>query len=582
MLMNSQIRIIRPLSVVFVAACLITIAPMVTWAGTEVVVQTGDDSPDGNGELDLFNAPTINAAGQLAFLSQLSGTAGGTADNTGMFRYDTNGDLARIARSGQTFEGKTILGFFPSFGYISANGTVGSLAIFSGGGSAYTLGDGAALTQMYPTAMPSPSGQSNTLLGVIAEVINDSGVAVYRAVFNGAQPESGFYQRSASGVHSVRLLGQTPAPRGGTITSTGGFPTLNEMNQVGTILTIDVGGSSIKSAARIDGTTVNELVRQGDLLPDGVTTVGSFLSSYAFVNSSGQVAFAANVTRPSYGGQGIYLADTSTASCVATGVLPGSTTAATNMQVVGISDAGRVAFTTEFLGGFDPLSGIYLTSTSGTTLAAFEDTATPVPGKFFRGFLSGGTTINDAGQIAFIAELSDTVNGASAGRGIFFYDDAGGLQQVARTGDSLNGSTISTVYFYGTVSGTGSVSPDTSFTGLNNLGQVAFAFTLADGTDGVAIWTKSVGVPGDYNENGVVDAADYVLWRKNNNTAVTLPNDATPGTSPADYDVWRAHFGQPPGSGSGANAHAAVPEPATSVLLILATVGWCIRRRQHS
>ena len=72
-----------------------------------------------------------------------------------------------------------------------------------------------------------------------------------------------------------------------------------------------------------------------------------------------------------------------------------------------------------------------------------------------------------------------------------------------------------------------------------------------------------LGVPGDYNNNGVVDAADYVAWRKNNNTAVTLPNDATPGTSAADYSVWRAHFGQKAGSGSsvvGATS-GAIPEP---------------------
>ena len=85
---------------------------------------------------------------------------------------------------------------------------------------------------------------------------------------------------------------------------------------------------------------------------------------------------------------------------------------------------------------------------------------------------------------------------------------------------------------------------------------------------------------GDYNNNGTVDAADYVLWRKNNNTAVTLPNDATPGTSPADYTVWRSHFGQPPGSGSGASANAAIPEPATFLLLMFGVAGWCLRRRR--
>src|SRR6185312_4609006 len=50
---------------------------------------------------------------------------------------------------------------------------------------------------------------------------------------------------------------------------------------------------------------------------------------------------------------------------------------------------------------------------------------------------------------------------------------------------------------------------------------------------------------GDYNNNGVVDAGDYVVWRKLLNQNVTMPNDSTPGTvTPADYTTWRAHFGE--------------------------------------
>lgn len=68
----------------------------------------------------------------------------------------------------------------------------------------------------------------------------------------------------------------------------------------------------------------------------------------------------------------------------------------------------------------------------------------------------------------------------------------------------------------------------------------------------------------------LVDAADYVVWRKNNNTAITLPNDLTPGTvSQADYDVWRAHFGHPYGSGWGASVNTAVPKPITALRIIL-------------
>jgi hypothetical protein len=77
-----------------------------------------------------------------------------------------------------------------------------------------------------------------------------------------------------------------------------------------------------------------------------------------------------------------------------------------------------------------------------------------------------------------------------------------------------------------------------------------------------------VGVPGDYNSNGVVDAADYVMWRDRLGTATTLPNEVagvTPGNvTNEDYTAWRARFGRTSGSGSGAAlAAAAVPEPST-------------------
>jgi hypothetical protein len=85
------------------------------------------------------------------------------------------------------------------------------------------------------------------------------------------------------------------------------------------------------------------------------------------------------------------------------------------------------------------------------------------------------------------------------------------------------------------------------------------------------------GVNGDYNGNGVVDASDYVIWRKRLNQNVTLPNDTTPGTvTAADYTVWRANFGKAAsGSGSGSSlASGQVPEPASG---LLATVlGICV------
>jgi hypothetical protein len=49
---------------------------------------------------------------------------------------------------------------------------------------------------------------------------------------------------------------------------------------------------------------------------------------------------------------------------------------------------------------------------------------------------------------------------------------------------------------------------------------------------------------GDYDQDKVVDAPDYVLWRKNLGSDTALPNDNTPGVGQDDYDRWRANFGQ--------------------------------------
>lgn len=63
----------------------------------------------------------------------------------------------------------------------------------------------------------------------------------------------------------------------------------------------------------------------------------------------------------------------------------------------------------------------------------------------------------------------------------------------------------------------------------------------------------------DYNSNGFVDAADYVLWRKYNNTTFQLANevpDVTPGmVTPADYDEWKTRFGDSGRIGRGYPIH---------------------------
>jgi hypothetical protein len=73
--------------------------------------------------------------------------------------------------------------------------------------------------------------------------------------------------------------------------------------------------------------------------------------------------------------------------------------------------------------------------------------------------------------------------------------------------------------------------------------------------------------PGDYNGDGNVDAADYIVWRKNQGTMNTLSNDNGIGGTigMAHYNLWRSNFGTTAGSGSTLNA-GAVPEPTVDWL----------------
>lgn len=89
------------------------------------------------------------------------------------------------------------------------------------------------------------------------------------------------------------------------------------------------------------------------------------------------------------------------------------------------------------------------------------------------------------------------------------------------------------------------------------------------------------GVPGDYNGNGTVDAADYALWRDNFGQPASALKNRNPLNSgdvnQDDYAFWKLHFGE--GSGSGA-ATAAVPEPVAWLLgLWGAACGMSLRRR---
>jgi hypothetical protein len=105
------------------------------------------------------------------------------------------------------------------------------------------------------------------------------------------------------------------------------------------------------------------------------------------------------------------------------------------------------------------------------------------------------------------------------------------------------------------------------------------AGTGATGFDNILLQLIDVVTPGnsaDFNSNGTIDAADYVVWRNNTpliGGATQSQGDANGdgNVDDTDYELWRASFGSNvPGGGLG--AASTVPEPASVALMLVAMV----------
>jgi peroxidase len=92
------------------------------------------------------------------------------------------------------------------------------------------------------------------------------------------------------------------------------------------------------------------------------------------------------------------------------------------------------------------------------------------------------------------------------------------------------------------------------------------------------------GLAGDFNFDGVVDSADYTVWRNALGTSVApfQGADATGDglVTTADYEMWKSNFGMVLGADAG--GLQAVPEPASFVLLAVAVaiIPAAVRRRR--
>lgn len=218
------------------------------------------------------------------------------------------------------------------------------------------------------------------------------------------------------------------------------------------------------------------------------------------------------------------------------------------------------------------------------------------------GILSGSGQIHTgSGEIAGQVENYGTLMPGGTGVGLLEIDGRLANAAVGKVVFDLASNGIDAIAVDGTVALNGTLEV---ILGAGYLPLVGTEFTLITSTGGIggefdqlllpAGYDWQIGyndydftltvaatatiLAGDFNADGIVDAADYTLWRNTFGSTTNLAADADGDgiVGMEDYDLWKSNFGQ---SIAGiVTSPAAVPEPATVLIGLVGIVGFSLRR----
>jgi hypothetical protein len=471
----------------------------------------------------------LNNAGEAAFWAEMSGTSGGSGDDTGFFR-GSGGTPVQIVREDQPApDGNGV------FDHLGAYGSSTKLAI------------------------------------------NDAGETVFlgrlRDTSGGALDDSGLFQRDSGPIKQIAREGQS-APDGNgefdemVLSGFGlGPPATLSVNNRGTVafsarLRDTNGGTSDDDALFLgDGQELITAVREGQSLAGsaiaGLVGLSVDHGGRSVFNDLGQLAFAATLDN---GQEGVFLFTPElhwrtagsgnwdertnwTVSIDPAHVHPVVIDPITALVITGpsedltvrslaIGDSGNVGQPALRL-----QADSTLTATDGITL---ESNAKLV-------FEIGGSA---AGELARL-----TTNGVADA---LMLDGTLDVSLIDPTGGNnpfqpALGDVFEIIAASGGVDGTFTTQAEE----LPSL-SAGLGWSIDYGANNVVL-SVVPSLPGDFNLDGTVDAADYAHWRKNDGTQ-------------AAYDTWRAHFGQTAGTGTSTSGTAA-PEPASFAFILLALLG---------
>ncbi len=382
------------------------------------VARIGGRSPEGDAFTRFgYDPPSLNAAGQVTFSSELQRSLGG------IYLF-TNGNVARIAGQGDPVDREPrLLDAHPE-------------AINDAGEVAFRGGSFPGQQELFLGASSAPIarfGESALQGGVfnffLMVAIDGSAQTIFQASTSGGF--SGVYSRSEGVLNRIVGTGD-PAPGGQ-------FSAVNEasINNAGDIALIGYGNFALGPVVFVlSGGEFHRLVGAGDPAPGG--GVFSFFANVS-INDAGQVAFMGYAyPRPR---QGIFLwSDGNIVSIAQTGdpapgggtfYIPGPTFP--RRYVPSLNAMGQIVFGAR-LSSPTGNSAVFLYSADGLRRIAGPGDPAPGGGIFVR---ARSASLNDLGEVAFAASLNPS------GSGVYLVSQ-GTMNKIVATGDPApSGGTFS-------------------------------------------------------------------------------------------------------------------------------------------
>jgi hypothetical protein len=273
------------------------------------IARRGQLAPDGNGAFfDLSGAlSNLNASSQVAFRTRLTGTLGGTSDDSGIFRGGV--ETVQIVREGQAApDGVGVFSDFFSSGSNPVINNLGQVAFYArlmGLGAPINenegifRGAGGAITQIARKGQAAPDG-NGTFSTFFSPRLNNAGQAAFTGFLTGtsggSSDDEGIFRGSGGAITQIARKGQAAPDGNGTFVALNS-PAINDLGQAafhGFLVGTSGGLSDRHGIYTGDGIELFQVIRAGDSL-GGSTVSDLFFSSDNGLNNMGQVAYRAQL-----------------------------------------------------------------------------------------------------------------------------------------------------------------------------------------------------------------------------------------------------------------------------------------------